>query len=77
MVELVSALPPRLDQSGVDQKLDVLGNRLARRDHIVLEGEPGAELEQRLVISVGQLVEDRATRRVREGFEDIPHRGKR
>jgi hypothetical protein len=73
MVELGAALPSRRHESGVDQHVDVLGDRLPRRRDLMLGGEPRAELEERLVVAVSEFVEDRTPGGVRQSLENVPH----
>src|SRR5664279_2938330 len=72
-MELVPALAPRLDEPGVDQHVEVLGDGLPRRRDGVLDREPRTQLEQGLVVPLGQLVEDRSSCGVRPGLEDVAH----
>src|SRR5664279_2372080 len=72
-MELVPALAPRLDEPGVDQHVEVLGDGLPRRRDGVLDREPRTQLEQGLVVPLGQLVEDRSSCGVRQGLEDVAH----
>jgi hypothetical protein len=39
----------------------------------VLRAEPGADLEQRLTVAIGELVEDRAPSGIRQRLEDVSH----
>ena len=72
-VEPVSALPTRHHQTGVHKDVDVLGERLPGRGDVVLRREPPAKLEQGLLVPFGQLIENRATRGIRESLEDVTH----
>ncbi|MDA0168199.1 hypothetical protein OJ998_03805 [Solirubrobacter taibaiensis] len=70
VVELVSAVPARLDQAGLLEHVEVLRDRLARHAQ-PFRGEPAAQLEERLTAAVAQLVEDGAPGRRGEGVEDV------
>src|SRR5690606_17147824 len=59
VVELVPALPPGTEQARVLQRREVLGDGLPRGGRAVLHGQPAADLEERLPVTLGQLVEDR------------------
>jgi hypothetical protein len=51
----------------------VLRDRLPRGRDLVPHDQPIADLEERLAIAVGQLVEDLASRGIGQGFEHIAH----
>lgn len=72
-VQLVPAVAARLDEPGALEHGEVLGDRLPCRAQTMLCGEPGAELEQRLVISLAQLVEDRPTGVIGQRPVDVIH----
>ena len=72
-MELVATLPPRADETRGLEDVNVLRDRLSRRTHAVLRREPGAELEKRLPVSVGELVEDRSTCGIGECLEYVSH----
>src|SRR5215470_14306665 len=73
VVELVPALAAGLDQARGLQNVEVLRDRLPRRAKPVLDRQARADLKQRLPVPVGQLVEDRAARRIGQGLEDVTH----
>src|SRR5262245_65164872 len=75
VVELVAALASCLDQAGGLEQLEVLRDRLAGRSEPVLGRQARAELEQPLPVPLGQLVEDRAARRVGQGLGEVRHTG--
>jgi hypothetical protein len=70
-VQLVAAIAPAKHESGRFEHGQVLGDRLACRAESVLGREPRADLEQRLVIALAQLVEDGSAGGIGERFEDI------
>ena len=70
-MELVSAFALAAHETSRLQHLEVLRDRLSRHPEFVLHREPGAQLEQRLAVSIVQLVENRPSRRRRERVEDI------
>ena len=72
-MELVATLPPCADETGGLEDVDVLRDRLSGRTHAVLRGEPAAELEQRLPVSIRELVEDRPPCGISERFEYVSH----
>jgi hypothetical protein len=72
-MELVSTLSLRSHETSRLQNIDVLRDRLASRTHAVLGSEPSAELEQRLPISFGELIEDRPACGIGDRFEHVPH----
>jgi hypothetical protein len=74
-VELVAALAPGRDEAGPFEDVQVLGDGLTGGAETVLHREAGAQLEQRLPVAIGQLVEDGAPRRVGERSVDIRHAG--
>src|SRR5258706_176150 len=73
VVELVTALAAGLDQTRGLQNVEVLRDRLPRRAKPVLGRQARADLKERLPVPVGQLVEDRAARRIRQCLEDVTH----
>src|SRR4051794_36560816 len=74
-MELVPALAAGGDEAGLLQDVQVLGDGLPARAEPVPADQPGAQLEQRLVVPLLELVEDGPPGRVREGFEDVAHDG--
>lgn len=70
-MELVSALAPAAYETSRLQHLQVLRDRLSRQPELVLHREPGAELEQRLAVSILELVENRSPRGRRKRVEHI------
>src|SRR5690349_4378128 len=58
-VVLVPTLASGDDQPGRLEHVEVLRDRLAGRRQVVLRRQPGAELEEGLVVTLDQLVEDR------------------
>jgi hypothetical protein len=75
VVELVAALPAGDDQAGGLQHVEVLGDRLAGGGEPMLHGQPRADLEQGLVVTVGQLVEDLPAGGVGQGVVHVTHDG--
>src|SRR5262249_44264279 len=75
VMELASALPPRGQQSGRFEDVEVLRDRLPRQPEPVLHRQPTAQLEQRLAIPLLQFVEDRPPGRCGEGLKDVAHAG--
>src|SRR5690606_39842481 len=73
VVELVAPRATGADEPRGLEDLEVLGDRLPGRGELVTRGEAGADLEERLAVAVHELVEDRATGRVREGLEHVRH----
>ena len=73
MVEFVAALATRHDELSVDEEVDVLGNGLTRRCEAMPCRKPRANLEQGLVVSLIQLLQDRASSGVRQSLEDVSH----
>ena len=69
-MELVPAVPARLDQAGLLEHVEVLRDRLAGHAQPV-RGQPAAQLEERLTVAVGQLVEDGAPGGRGQGVEDV------
>jgi hypothetical protein len=53
VVELAAAFAAGGDQAGGLQDVEVLGDGLAGGGELVLHGEPGADLEQGLVVMLG------------------------
>jgi hypothetical protein len=70
-VELVTALASGRDESGVLEEIEMLRDGLTRHREPMLRRQTGADLEERLALPLGQLVEDRAPRRVGQRFEDV------
>jgi hypothetical protein len=75
VVELVSALAPAAHEARRLEHLQVLRHRLPRQAELVLHREPRADLEQRLPVSIVQLVEDRSPRGRCQRVEDIVNAG--
>src|SRR5215470_14252007 len=73
VVELVPALAADLDQTRGLQNVEVLRDRLPRRAKPVLGRQARADLKESLPVPVGQLVQDRAARRIGQGLEDVTH----
>ena len=71
-VELVTPVPAGDHQAGSLEHVEVLGDRLARHVDTVRR-EADTELEQRLVVAAGELVEDRPASRRGERVEHITH----
>ena len=74
MVELVPAFLLSLDEAHRLQYVEMLRDRLPGRAQPVLHDESRADLEQRLPVPLGQLIEDRPPRRVGKGLVDVVHR---
>src|SRR5262245_13231599 len=74
-MKLVAPLAPGRDQPNRFQHVEVLRDRLTGQAQVVLHGQPGAQLEQRLSVAFMQFVENGPTRRRRKRFEDIGHEG--
>jgi len=72
-MELVSARSARPDQTGLLEDGQVLRDRLPGGADAVPHREPAADLEQGLLVALGQLVEDRASGRIGEGPIDVSH----
>jgi hypothetical protein len=73
VVELVAALAPAPDEAGCLQDLEMLRDRLSCHGELVPGRQSGAELEQRLPVPFREFVEDRASRGIRQGLEDVTH----
>src|SRR5690349_11470084 len=73
-VELVPAFAPGPHQARLLELIQVLGDRLPGQRDLVLHGQAGADLEERLVVPLGQLVQDQPAGRVRDRLEDVTHR---
>jgi hypothetical protein len=71
VVELVTTLPSCTHEARFFENVDVLRDGLPGRTSSVLRGEAGAELEQRLSVSIRKLVEDRSAGRIGERPEHI------
>ena len=52
---------------------EVLGDRLSGQAEAVVGGEPGAQLEERLPVTAGQLVQDRSAGGIGQRLEDVTH----
>src|SRR4051812_14083322 len=72
-MELVPALPARGHEAGGLEHVEVLRHRLPRRAEPVLHREARAELEQRLPVTLGELVEQGPSRGIGQGLEDVTH----
>ena len=70
VVELVPPVPARLDQARLLEHVNVLRHSLARHAQ-ALCGQPAAQLEERLTVAIGQLVEDCAAGGGGERGEDV------
>lgn len=73
-MELVAAVASRVHQARLFEHREVLGDGLSGQLDVVTGREATTDLEQRLVVSLGQHVEDRAPRRRTQCVEDIDHR---
>lgn len=73
VVELVATLAPGPNQPGRLQHREVLGNGLPRQAQSLPHGQPGAELEERLAVTVTKLVENGPARGRSQGLEDVRH----
>jgi len=74
VVELVPAVAPGLDQASRLQHVQMLRDCLARRTEVVSCRESRADLEERLTVALGQLVEDRPPRWLSQrGIYVSPH----
>jgi hypothetical protein len=73
-VVLVAALAPGHDQARGLEHVKVLRDGLPGGGQAMTGGQPGADLEQRLVAALGQLVKDPAPGQVGQGLEDVGHR---
>jgi hypothetical protein len=72
-VKLVPALAPAPDESGGLQDIKVLRDRLSRQSELMPVRQSRAQLEQGLSLPFGEFVEDRSSRGIRQGFEDVTH----
>src|SRR3954451_17672199 len=70
-MELVPAFAARPDEPGGLEDVEVLRDGLPRRGEAVLHRQPRADLEQRLVVAIGQLVEDRPPGGIGERPKDV------
>jgi hypothetical protein len=70
-VELVPAFAFDPNQTGGLEHLEVLGDRLARRVDPVLHQQATTELEQRLTVAFGQLIEDGPPGGIGKGLEYV------
>src|SRR5437660_11209276 len=73
VMELVPALPHGCDQAGRLENVEVLRNSLPGGADLVLHCQTCAQLEERLVVALRQLVKDGAPDRRCNGFENIAH----
>jgi hypothetical protein len=73
-VELVPAVAFDPDQTGTLEHVEMLGDRLPRRVDPVLHQQATTELEQRLTVAVGQLIEDGPPRGIGKGLENVQMR---
>jgi hypothetical protein len=71
VVELVAPLAPRLDEAGGFEHVEVLRDCLPGGTEPVFERETRADLEERLAVSLRQLVEDLSPGFVGERLEDV------
>jgi len=69
-MELRPAGPGHVNQAGLLQHVEMLGDRLAGEGFAVLRERQGADLEQRLVGPLAQPVDDPATGRIGKRLED-------
>ncbi len=72
-VEFVAASALRADEPSGFEDVEVLGYRLARRSESVRHRELVADLEERLFLALGELVEDHASGLISQRPEDIRH----
>lgn len=72
-MELVPALATRDQQTGVFQNREVLRHRLPGRRQLMLHREARADLEERLLIALDELVDDHPACVVGDGLEDVTH----
>jgi len=73
VVELASALALAAHEAGRLEHVEVLRDRLSRQPQAMLHRQPGAELEERLTVSVVKLIEDGSSRRRGKRMEDVAH----
>jgi hypothetical protein len=69
-MQLRSALPTNVHEIGVFQHRQVLGDRLPCEIHAVAFHKANANLEQRLVVSFRQLVQNYASGRISQSVKD-------
>ena len=72
-MDLVAARSARPNQAGLLEHGEVLRDRLPGCADAMPHRESGADLEQRLPVAIGQLVQDRAPRLVGECPVDVTH----
>ena len=70
-MELVPAVAFDPDEAGGLQHVEVLGDRLTRRVDPVLHQQATAELEKRLTVAFGQLIEDGPPGGIGKGLEYV------
>ncbi len=75
MVELVSPLTVRDDESHCFEYREMLRDRLSRERQPTTHGQAGTELEQRLSVAIMQLVENCSPCRCRKRLEQVGHVG--
>jgi hypothetical protein len=71
LVELVPALTPGGDQAGFLENIEVLGYRLPTGVDAVFGDEPCAQLEQRLVVPLRELIQDEPSGGISQGSVDV------
>ncbi len=72
-MKLEPASSPRGEETGRLEDVEMLGDGLASRTQPVLHREATAQLEQRLTVSVDELIEDRPPRGISERLEEVGH----
>jgi len=72
-MKLAPSLAPGGDEPRRFEDVEVLGDRLARQRNPAVQHQPAGELEERLPVALGQLVEDRAPRGRDQRVEHVGH----
>jgi len=73
-MELVPAFPPGGDKARALEHLEMLRDGLPGGAEAVFHRQSAAYLEQRLPVSLDELIEDRPPRRIGECLEQVTHR---
>jgi hypothetical protein len=73
VVKLVTSLPLCDNQSSRFEQFEMLRNALPRRGDLMFHCQPGAQLEQRLTVSLKQFVENRPPYRRRNRLKNVAH----
>lgn len=72
-MELVPSLTAGIEQTGLFQDIQVLGDGLPGRAQTMFHRQPGAYLEQGLTVLVAQFVENRPPRGIGKSLEHVAH----